>query len=413
MILLSKIEHNLGVRKILDYKNRKPGVKILDFDIAVIDFTSSLLNVCIGSINKAGQVQSKVNVGVECNGIRKGVIYDMDTVVNALSETIKNIKNDYGIGIKSAFVNVPCYMCQVDQHFVTENVFNKEVDKDVLHNIKNKLLSVPKKDNSVVIDIALTKFILDNNMEVRDPLGKFANQLSASSNIVSLNSEYFTVLNNLFDRVGLQMDGIVMNTLSGLSLLPFSDSERSNVIMINISWEITDITVCSFGKIVYIDTIFAGAKNIVKDVSIGLNISVEDAERFLHHYPVADPLYIKSDLENTVRGINGENITFKLSDMVTFTRDRILDIYEICADIEKYTGYLDQVQQVFGLKYKKIPYALFEVEDICYGTGCGMIRYISHHPLLKRESLLNVKKETKHQKKESILKKVMGLLKID
>lgn len=406
----------------------------MDFDIAAIDFTSSLLNVCIGNINKAGQIQSKVNMSVKCNGINKGVVQDIDAVSSSLSYAIKKIKSEYGIGIKSAFINVPCYMCKISHNSVTENVYNKEVDTECMQSIKNKLLSVQKHENFVVTDIALTKFVMDSNMEVRNPYGKFANLLSATTNIVSLNSEYFKILTVLFENIGLQMDGIIMNTLSGLSLLPFSDSERSNVVIINISWEITDITVCQFGKIVYTDTIFAGVRNIIKDVSIGLNIGLEDAERMLKNYPVADTQYIKSDLENTLKMPDGKTVTFLLSEMISFVKDRVLDIYEICAerlaekgiivtedykiciygaDIEKYAGYADLAQKTFGMRIKKIPYALFEVEDILYGTGSGMIRYISHHPLLKKESNLNVKVENKSRNKESILKKFIRFLKID
>ena len=172
----------------------------MDYDIAVIDFTSSMLNVCIGNINKAGQVQSKVNISTECDGIRKGIVYDVDSVAYTLSDIMRRIRTEYGIGMKSAFICVPCYMCKVDYQLVTETIYNKEVDENVLHTLKNKLLSLPRQANYVVIDVALTKFILDNNMEVRDPLGKFANQISASSNIVSLNVEYFTVLNKLFEK---------------------------------------------------------------------------------------------------------------------------------------------------------------------------------------------------------------------
>jgi cell division protein FtsA len=410
-------------------------VKNLDFDVVAIDITSSMPSICIGNINKAGQIQSKAQVCVECSGIKKGVIEDLETVTVSLSQMIKAVKTQYGIDTRSAFINVPCYMCKISYHSVTEDIYNKEIDDEIVQKIKSKLLSAPRHEGYTVIDIALTKFMLDSNLETRDPLGKFANRLSASANIISIKTEYFEILKNLFEKLGMQMDGIVMNTLSGLSLLPFSDSERSNVVVLNISREITDITVCQFGKIAYVDTIFAGAKNIIKDVSIGLNISPEDAEKVLRNYPIADPQYIIQDIENSVKTASGESITFMLSDMVTFVRDRILDIYDIClerleqegillskdykiciygSDIEKYSGYMDLAQQVFDIKIKKIPYALFEVEDICYGAGCGMIRYISQHPLLRKESKLHVKHEPVFRKKKSsLLKKFIGFLKID
>jgi hypothetical protein len=218
----------------------------LDFDVVAIDITSSMPSICIGNINKAGQIQSKAQVCVECSGIKKGVIEDLETVTVSLSQMIKAVKTQYGIDTRSAFINVPCYMCKISYHSVTEDIYNKEIDDEIVQKIKSKLLSAPRHEGYTVIDIALTKFMLDSNLETRDPLGKFANRLSASANIISIKTEYFEILKNLFEKLGMQMDGIVMNTLSGLSLLPFSDSERSNVVVLNISREITDITVCQF-----------------------------------------------------------------------------------------------------------------------------------------------------------------------
>ncbi len=406
----------------------------MTIDIAAIDFTSSNLNICTGNVNKAGQVQSKVNYTVECNGIKKGIVQDIDTVSDVLYNSLKYIKTEHGIGIKSAYISVPGYKCIVNHNSVRENVYKQTVDEECLQSIKNKLLSVNKTDNYVVADIAVTKFLLDNNMEVRDPFGKNANTLSASANVISISKDYLSILVKLFENVGLNMDGIIMNTLSGLSMLPTSDSERSNIIIINISWEITDITVCRCGKIIYTDTIHAGAKNIIKDVSIGLNINFEEAENMLNNYPIADTQYIKNDFETTVKTSENETITFLLSDMIMFVKDRIYDIYEICmdklfkqginfndcynvcvygSDIERYTGYNDLAQETFKTGIKKIPYAFFEVEDIRFGTCAGIIRYISHHPLLKKESEIVFKNTGRENKKDIIFKKFLRFMKID
>lgn len=302
-------------------------------DIIVgIDIGTSKVCCCLGQINKFNQVEILNSSSVACEGLRKGKIVSQDAVARAIRFAISDIEATQDFIIKSAYVNIvgmhvsvfkTKYSVKLEDKYA--GVSQKDIDT-IIRNVGK--LEVP--EGHQIIDVVPSKFITDSRI-TDDPIGIFTDFLEAELDVIVADKNVVKSIGIVMQKAGLHIDGIVTNGFAMKDIV-LSDEEKScGVLLLDIGAGNVDISVFKNNGILFTDSIPVGGDTITNDISIGLEISYQEADKLKKQYGLSRVAYIDNDYSITLSTYTGDakSKTVKCSELVEIIEARVEEMFMI------------------------------------------------------------------------------------
>ena len=303
-------------------------------DIIVgVDIGTSKVCTVVGEVNNFNQIEIICSTQSKCDGMKKGKIVDDTEIVSAISKTITEAEEEANLKINSAYVTILGRYVTIVQNSIVKEVKDKYAgisQKDV-HSAIMQIKDIDIPEGKTLIDIVPDKFILDNGKIIDDPVGNLSSSFTLKAQIMLADKDYVKQLISLFKKVGIEIDGIVPNTLSERNLVLDVNELTDNIMLLDIGAGNTDIGVFEGSSFTYTNTIALGGDNITNDISLVLNISIEEAEKLKKQYGLALKSFIDNDNDIILNTYNGEtkNKTIKSSELIEIIEARIEEIFTI------------------------------------------------------------------------------------
>jgi len=314
--------------------NRNGGIVLAIGDIIVgIDIGTSKVATVVGEVNNFNQIEVIGNSDCKCNGIQKGQIIDEDEIVRAIKNTIQEIEETASLKINSTYTTIPGKYVTIVQNSITRETKDKFAGismKDVTSAIMQiKDIEVPY--DKTLIDIVPDKFILENGKIVEDPVGQLGSSFTLTAQIILADKEYVRKLTSIFRKVGIEIDGIVPNTLAERNLVLDTNEINDNIMLLDIGAGNTDIGVFEGNTFLYTNTIPLGGNNITNDIAFVLQISHEEAEKLKKQYALALKSYINNDNEIMLNSVpeDSKNKVIKSSELIEIIEARVEEIFNL------------------------------------------------------------------------------------
>jgi len=301
-------------------------------DIIVgIDIGTSKVSAVVGEVNNFNQIEIICSTSSRCEGIKKGKIINEDEVAEALAKTIKSAEDESNLKINSAYVTIPGKYATIVQNSVTKELKDKYAGisvRDVGQAIM-QVRDIEVPDGKTIIDIVPNDFILSDGQASKDPVGSLSQEFTLNAQIILADREYTRQLSTIFKKAGLEIDGIVPNTLAERNLILDVNELHDNVMLLDIGAGNTDIGVFEGESFIYTNTIPLGGDNITSDIALVLNISLEEADKLKRQYGLALKSFIDNDNDiilNTYKG-DSKNKIIKSSELIEIIEARIEEIF--------------------------------------------------------------------------------------
>lgn len=302
-------------------------------DIIVgIDIGTSKVCCCLGQINKFNQVEILNSSSVACDGFKKGKIVSADAVARAIRFAITDIETMQDFIIKSAYVNIvgkyvsifkTKYSIKLDDKY--EGVTQKNIDT-IIRSVGE--IEIP--EGQQIIDIVPSKFITDTKV-TDDPIGIFTDILEAELDVIIADKQIVKTIGLAMQKAGLMIDGIVINGFALKDIVLTDEEKERGVLLLDIGAGNIDISVFRGNGIVFTDSIPIGGDTITNDISVGLDISYQEADKLKKQYGLASTAYIDNDYSITLTTYNGDDKmkSVKCSELVEIIEARVEEIFSL------------------------------------------------------------------------------------
>jgi len=247
--------------------------------ITAIDVGSSKITTVISSVedNKTPSV-----IGVctyPSKGIKKGVVVNIDDATNAISESVTAAERMAGVTISDVYVSINGELVTSLNNKGVVAVAGSEITiDDTYRAIENaRTLSLP--DNLNPIHIIPREFVVDNQGGIKYPIGMSGGRLEVETHIITAPNSYWQNIKKCVEQIGLHVYDVIFNGwASSLSVLTDTEKELG-VTLMDIGSGTTCIAIFEEGAIIYSASIPLGGNSITSDIAIGLQVSLEDAEK--------------------------------------------------------------------------------------------------------------------------------------
>lgn len=400
-------------------------------DIIVgIDIGTSKVCAVVGEVNNFGQIEIICNTSYKCSGLKKGKIINEEEIILSLAKTIKDAEDETNLKINSAYVTIPGKYVTIVQNSITKSVKDKYAGISV-RDVQGAIMQVKDieiPENKTLIDIVPYKITLENGTVVTDPVGSLSSSFTISAQVILAEKDYVRQLNNIFKKVGLEIDGIVPITLAERNLVLDKNELHDNIMLLDIGAGNTDIGVFEGSSFIYTNSIPVGGDNITKDIALVLNISEEEADKLKKQYGLALKSFIDNDNDiilNTCKDSN-KNKIIKSSELIEIIEARIEEMFSIINKDITNQGLKQKINNVIltgqgivninksdvaGKINLNIPVKISTGRAIStvkpmYRTSYSLVRYISARPFTK-----TVSSSIDTQSNESIVKILLEKIK--
>ncbi len=249
--------------------------------IVGLDVGTAKVCVIVGEVNRDNHINI-IGVGqAESRGLSRGVVVNIEEASAAIAEAVRQAEQQANLKIGSAFVGVAgAHISSVNSRGV---VAIAKLDRDINHDDVARAIesarSVAIPSQREVLHVIPRTFVIDGQDGVRDPLGMSGYRLEVETHIVTGS---VSSLNNLFkavQRVGIEVDELVLEPLAASEAVLSEAEKRLGVVLVDIGAGTTDIAIYMDGTIWHTAVLPVGGSQISNDLAIVLRTPPEVGER--------------------------------------------------------------------------------------------------------------------------------------
>jgi len=376
--------------------------------IVGLDIGTTKTCVIVGEVTEQGI--NIVGIGSHpSEGLRKGVVVNIDSTVESIRKAVEAAEHMSGCEISSVYVGVAGGHIKGQNSLGIVAVKGREVDdEDVQRAIEaSKAVAVPL--DREILHALPQSYIVDEQDGIRDPVGMSGVRLEAKVHIVTGASTSIQNVVKSVNRVGLDVDEIVLEQIASSEAVLSNDEKDLGVALLDIGGGTTDIAVFSEGSIKHTAVIPVGGNYLTSDIATGLRTPASEAEKIKINFGCAYmPLIPKDETievpsvggreaREVSRQILGRIIEPRMEEILNLAYKEIVrsgyeDILAAGLVITGGTaiteGVIELAEQLFNMPVRRgYPVGIGGLTDVVnnpmygpmYATGVGLIIYGSKH----------------------------------
>lgn len=310
-----------------------------------VDLGTSNVVVTVGSRNAEGALDVECVVSKPVEGVRAGKIENIELVSNAIREAVSEVEARLGLRISEAYAGLSGDFVRCARH--TDHVFvldpqNGVCQRDV-EALFDRMRNVQAPDDETIMERVPQNYVVDDNQEVKNPVGSFGRKLSSTFNFILCLKTPMQRLDMALKRLGIRMAGVFSNALVSPEAVLTPEEKEEGVAVVDVGGGVTDVTVYYHNVVRYIACIPMGATAINRDIrTMGVPERLVESLKLRYGSAVAE----LAPEDKLVR-VNGRTARdakdILLRNLATVIEARATDIAEFVAQEIKDSGYADRL----------------------------------------------------------------------
>jgi cell division protein FtsA len=293
--------------------------------IVAIELGSSKMTGIAGKKNLDGSISVLAVVKEDSTAcIRKGVVYNIDKTVQALTNIVKKLETTLKSKIAHVYVGVggqsirsvknPIVKVLPPDTIVTQDIINALMDA-------NRSMQYPDQE---ILDAATQEYHVDNQYQL-DPVGIQCSRLEGNFLNILWRKSFYRNINQCFDKAGIAIAEMYLSPLALADNVLTDTERRGGCVLVDMGADTTTVSVYYKNILRHLAVIPLGGNNITKDIA-SLQIEEKDAEQLKIKY--ASAYTDTNDLEReSTYHIDAER-TVEVRKFVDIVESRVQEIVE-------------------------------------------------------------------------------------
>ncbi len=305
---------------------REPGELVVGLDIGTTKIC------CIVGEVFEGRVEIIGTGTVPSQGLRKGVVVNIESTVNSIKQAVRLAEESSGCDLRSTYV----YVGIAGNHIKGFNspgiiaINNREIKQTDIDDVISAARTVKISENQRVIHVMPQEYMVDDHTGIQSPLGMTGVRLVTNVHIVTADIGAVHNVVTCCNKAGLEVAELVLESIASANAVLSQDEMDHGVALIDIGGGTTDLAVFCDGTIRHTREIGLGGHNLTNDLSVGLRTPLQDAERLKEDFGGAISSVIKPNLVVEVPSVGDREprkITQKV--LVDILEARMIEILEM------------------------------------------------------------------------------------
>lgn len=366
-----------------------------------LDIGTTKICAVVGEMLPNGQIDI-IGMGTHpSEGLRKGVVVNIDTTVTSIKRAVQEAELMAGCEISNVITGIAGGHIKA---FNSQGVFAVK-GREITVQDKEKAIEAAKAvaipTDREVIHTLVQEFILDGQEGIQDPVGMSGVRLEVKVHMVTGAVASAHNLIKCCNQAGLDVVDVVLQSLASAEAVLTGEERNLGVALLDFGGGTIDLAVFAGDAIKHTSCLALGGNNLTTDLAVGLRTPRAAAEQIKKHYGSCLVSMVGKDESLLVEGIAGrESMRIKRQIVASIIEPRVEELLSLIQLDMEQSGFAEQVvsgmvltggsclleglpemsEQIFSMSSRRgYPMGVGGLADVVnnpmYATAVGLVLY--------------------------------------
>jgi cell division protein FtsA len=218
-------------------------------------------------------------------GMRKGKILDSENfaaTINKITETfIKKLWWDF---IDEVFVSISHPEMIINRVIEQKRIMKDEIEGEDVEHLSKIIWEISDKNNYEIIKIVPVCWIIDEQRKEKDPIGLKWKKLELIADVFMIPKSIYNGITETFEKIWLNIADIIPNIIAASEITLDYDNKDLWTVLIDIGKNQTSYVIYEDWYTLWYGTIPIWWEDVTKDISIGMQVDIKEAENIKKTY---------------------------------------------------------------------------------------------------------------------------------
>lgn len=246
-----------------------------------IDVGSSKIATLIASISEDNRINLIGVAATNSRGVKKGQIVDIESAVEAITESVESAERMAGYSISNTYVSMGGPQIEsINSHAVVAvSEPEGEIKTGDISRVNDAARAIALPSSREILHVIPRTFTVDGQEGISDPIGMTGVRLETDTHIITGPTTSMRNLVKCVGIVGVDVKELVFSGIASAYATLTETEKELGVILVDIGGETTDLVIFVDGAIAYSSVIPLGGRHVTSDIAVGLRISLESSEK--------------------------------------------------------------------------------------------------------------------------------------
>ena len=256
---------------------------------AAIDVGTTKIVALLGKRNENLKLEIVNFSRSDSKGIRRGEVLNPEEASNVVRDTIIDLQKKTGVIFSEVFVGIAGQHIRIvkDRKGFNRPSYDESITVAEVEMLKREAQNIALEDGKEIIHVLPQSYIVDNEMDIVNPVGMDGKRLEANFNIVVGNIDSIKRIRKCITQTGLSIKEVVLEPLASADAVLHEDEREAGVALVDIGGGTTDVAVFHDNILRHSAVIPYGGYVITKDIKEACGLNEQVAEEVKLQFGVA------------------------------------------------------------------------------------------------------------------------------
>ena len=312
--------------------------------ILAIDIGSTKICSFVAKIGTEGSPQILGHGVAKSQGVKKGVITNIELASKAIKNAITDAKRMSGSNLTTATVSISNAYAKSITSTGIVNIPHKEITvKEIQRAMQTALYNANIPNEYEVIHVLPYNFKVDEQDYIEDPYGMNAGRMEVDVNIIMMQKSNLSNLKKAVRSAGVDIGGLVLSSYASAIAVMKEDEKQMGVAVIDLGGQTSNLIVHTGNAIRYNDYLGVGSNHITNDISMALHTPLQVAEEIKRHYGIIPPQNEDESIELPIIGDEEQTHPVSLGIIHSVMHARVEETLMLLAGSLEKSGLMEQL----------------------------------------------------------------------
>jgi len=276
----------------------------------------------------------------ESKGLKKGVVVNIEATVESIQRALEEAELMADCQVRNVWTGIAGSHIRSFNSSGMVAIKDKEVSAaDVARVIETaKAVNIPTDQQ--LLHAVPQEFIVDNQEDVREPIGMSGIRLEVKVHIVTGAVSAVQNIVKCVRRCGLEVTDLILQPMASADAVLTSDEKELGVVLVDIGGGTTDIAIFTEGAIRHTAVIPIAGDQITNDIAMALRTPTAEAEEIKVRYGIAKQLLADPTDVFDVPGLGDRSArTLSKAALAAVIEPRVEELFSLVHQVVRESGF--------------------------------------------------------------------------
>lgn len=310
--------------------------------VVALDIGTTKICAIVGRKNQLGRIEVMGYGKVSSEGVRRGVVANIDKTVKAISDAVDAAEKMANIEISDVYVGIAGQHIKSLQHqgILTLADADKEITKEDIKLLMDDMHKLALPPGDTILHVIPQEYKVDDEEGIIDPIGMCGHRLIGNFHVITGQQTAYNNIRKCVEKAGLEVKELTLEPIASAASVLSDEEKEAGVALIDIGGGTTDITIFQEGIIRHTAVVPFGGDVITRDIKEGCTVMHDQAEKLKIRFGSALSEEVIDNRIITIPGLKGRDPKeISEKNLALVIQSRLEEIFDLVHWEIKRSGY--------------------------------------------------------------------------